>query len=77
MEESDFNYEFIRGGPAPEEEQTVKSEKKPAYTGSGYRLGSEDEPSSLAQPSSPIAPAIVEDTEPVKDNRHRVFFYLY
>ncbi|KAI9357127.1 ubiquitin-related domain-containing protein [Pilaira anomala] len=60
------------GGPAPEEEQTVKSEKKPAYTGSGYRLGSEDEPSSLAQPSSPIAPAIVEDTEPV--TRHLTFW---
>jgi hypothetical protein len=55
---------YYRGGPAPEEEQTTV--KKPTYySGSGYRLGSEDEPSTLAQPSSPIAPAIQEEAEPV------------
>lgn len=64
----------IRGGPAPEEEPSSSSVKKPTYyTGSGYRLGSEDEPSTLAQPSSPIAPAVVQDNEPVcyRMCRHR------
>lgn len=59
---------MIRGGAAPEEEQT-ESQKKPSYyTGSGYRLGSEDEPSSLAQPatsSTPVAEDDEEDLEPV------------
>jgi UBX domain-containing protein 1 len=55
---------IYRGGSAPEEES--KSQKKPTYyTGSGYRLGSEDEPSTLAQPASPIAPAVEENDEPV------------
>ncbi|KAI9260925.1 hypothetical protein EDC94DRAFT_610285 [Helicostylum pulchrum] len=62
------------GGPAPEEEQATKSEKKPAYTGSGYRLGSEDEPSSLAEPSSSAGSAspVAQDIEPA--TRHLTFW---
>ncbi|KAI7896695.1 uncharacterized protein EV154DRAFT_535637 [Mucor mucedo] len=60
------------GGPAPEEEPAARVKKPTYYTGSGYRLGSEDEPSTLAQPSSPVAPALVQETEPV--TRHLTFW---
>lgn len=54
-----------RGGPAPDEE-IPQTEKKPSYyTGAGYRLGSDDEPSSLATPVAPAAPATEEEPEPV------------
>ncbi|KAI8365498.1 hypothetical protein EDC96DRAFT_443571 [Choanephora cucurbitarum] len=39
-----------RGGQSPEE-APKKSQKKSAYTGVGYRLGSEDEPSTRVQPA--------------------------
>ncbi|RCH87516.1 hypothetical protein CU098_008886, partial [Rhizopus stolonifer] len=43
------------GGHASEE-APKKAQKKPSYTGTGYRLGSEDEPSTAVQPASPVAP---------------------
>ncbi|CAO3627057.1 unnamed protein product [Mucor hiemalis] len=60
------------GKPATEEVETAKVKKPATYTGSGYRLGSEDEPSTIAQPASPIAPPSQEDNEPV--TRHLTFW---
>ncbi|KAL9540086.1 hypothetical protein MBANPS3_009887 [Mucor bainieri] len=64
-------------GGAPAEEEQTQSQKKPAYyTGSGYRLGSEDEPSTLAQPATSASPTAEnddeEDLEPV--TRHLTFW---
>ncbi|KAL0146371.1 SEP-domain-containing protein [Mucor lusitanicus] len=64
-------------GGAPAEEEQTQSQKKPAYyTGSGYRLGSEDEPSTLAQPATSASSAAEnddeEDLEPV--TRHLTFW---
>ncbi|KAI8992603.1 hypothetical protein BDB01DRAFT_778999 [Pilobolus umbonatus] len=50
----------------------VTQPKKPSYySGSGYRLGSEDEPSALVQPTSPNT-AAVEEEETV--TRHMTFW---
>ncbi|CEP16094.1 hypothetical protein [Parasitella parasitica] len=63
------------GGAAPEEETP---QKKPTYyTGPGYRLGSEDEPSSLAQPATSATSSAAdvdeeEDLEPI--TRHLTFW---
>ncbi|CAO0798978.1 unnamed protein product [Mucor circinelloides] len=64
-------------GGAPAEEEHTESQKKPTYyTGSGYRLGSEDEPSTLAQPATSASPTAEndeeEDLEPV--TRHLTFW---
>ncbi|GAN10794.1 SEP-domain-containing protein [Mucor ambiguus] len=63
-------------GGAPAEEEQTQSQKKPTYyTGSGYRLGSEDEPSTLAQPATSASPAEnddEDDLEPV--TRHLTFW---
>lgn len=47
---------MIRGGAPAEEEQTQSQKKLASYTGSGYRLGSEDEPSTLTQPATSASP---------------------
>lgn len=61
------------GRPPSEEAETAKVKKPAAYTGSGYRLGSEDEPSTIEQPASPVAPPTAEeDNEPV--TRHLTFW---
>ncbi|KAI9258162.1 hypothetical protein BDA99DRAFT_515406 [Phascolomyces articulosus] len=42
------------GGPAPEEEEASSSAPKPNYfKGSGYKLGSEEEPSTVVNPTLP------------------------
>jgi hypothetical protein len=44
----------------------METKKKPNYyTGAGYRLGSEDEPSSVSRPVTTATPA-QEELEPVK-----------
>ncbi|KAG1053571.1 hypothetical protein G6F48_011067 [Rhizopus delemar] len=58
------------GGQAHEERMETK--KKPNYyTGAGYRLGSEDEPSSVSRPVTTATPA-QEELEPV--TRHLTFW---
>ena len=54
---------MIRGGAPAEEEQTQSQKKTASYTGSGYRLGSEDEPSTLAQPATSASTAENDDEE--------------
>ncbi|KAG0171332.1 hypothetical protein DFQ28_009257 [Apophysomyces sp. BC1034] len=53
------------GGSMPEEDDNNRSPQRPSYfTGSGYKLGSEEEPSSLITPSASSA-APEEPSEPV------------
>ncbi|KAI8881778.1 SEP-domain-containing protein [Backusella circina FSU 941] len=68
------------GGSSSDGER-VKKEKKPTYyTGSGYRLGSEDEPSTLAEPSHSSSAARQaeeeedDEDEPEPVTRHLTFW---
>ncbi|KAI9476384.1 MAG: hypothetical protein EXX96DRAFT_576984 [Benjaminiella poitrasii] len=62
------------GGAAPEE--PASAPKKPTfYTGAGYRLGSEDEPSSVVEPAaSSTAGGSNLDEEPETVTRHLTFW---
>ncbi|RUS30425.1 hypothetical protein BC938DRAFT_479397 [Jimgerdemannia flammicorona] len=66
------------GGPAPMDEDEGPSRPRPSFfSGSGYKLGSEEEPSSLVNPptvvsAAPGAEADEEDTRPVA--RHLTFW---
>lgn len=42
---------YIRGGPAPEVEPGPSTRKPTYFKGSGYKLGSEEEPSQLVTPT--------------------------
>lgn len=74
-----FFFSLFRGRPPSEEAETAKVKKPAAYTGSGYRLGSEDEPSTIEQPASPVAPPTAEeDNEPVCSANFKFYtFYVY
>ncbi|KAI7903254.1 uncharacterized protein BX663DRAFT_507992 [Cokeromyces recurvatus] len=59
------------GGAAPEE--SIRAPKKPSYyTGTGYRLGSEDEPSTVVEPTVPAGSNFEEEPESV--TRHLTFW---
>lgn len=54
----------------------METKKKPNYyTGAGYRLGSEDEPSSVSRPVTTATPA-QEELEPVKSCKLSFVSYL-
>ena len=56
----------IRGGPAPEDEAGSSDVPKPSYfKGSGYKLGSEEEPSSVVNPTIPAVEEDDDSLEPV------------
>ncbi|KAI8975472.1 hypothetical protein BDF20DRAFT_878877 [Mycotypha africana] len=54
-----------QGGPVPAEEFEKSTKKPKYYTGTGYRLGSEEEPSSVVQPAETSAGSLDEEPEPV------------
>ena len=57
---------IIRGGPAPEDEAGSSDAPKPSYfKGSGYKLGSEEEPSSVVNPIISTSEEDDDSLEPV------------
>lgn len=65
----------IRGGPAPEEEDGPSVRKPKYFKGSGYKLGSEEEPSQLVNPTVQ-SDSEDELLEPVS-NRYSKFVTVY